>query len=110
MAQWAGQFTGLTHETKVQDAEESLRKAVQTHAQSPTPDKATQAIQQLAERVLKTRLKALHARIAALSEPGKHRASPETLEHLRQQETQLLDGGVAPILKEFGIPSAMRDS
>ena len=110
MAQWAGQFSGLTHETKVQDAEESLRRAVQAHVQSPESDKTVKAIHQLAERVLKTRLKALHARIAALSEPGKNRASPETLEHLRQREAQILDGGVAAILKEFGVPPALTDS
>jgi hypothetical protein len=67
MAQWRGQFTWLTHQTKLEDAEAVLRRAVVAFRGAPPADVAAKAkaVRQVAERVLNLRLKLLKARRAA---------------------------------------------
>jgi hypothetical protein len=72
MAQWTGQFSGSTHETKVQDIQNSLRQAIKILEAASEVDRAgkLKSIRRLSERLLAARLKALRARISALTEPG----------------------------------------
>ena len=99
MAQWLGMYSGLTHATKVQDIEVSLRKAVTAFAAASELERAEKAkgVRKLSEQLLAARLKALHARLSALTEPG----SNVPVTGLRQQERELHKHGVDGILKEF---------
>ncbi|MBN9693945.1 MAG: hypothetical protein J0M24_27190 [Verrucomicrobia bacterium] len=102
MAQWTGQFSGLTHNTKVRDTEASLRRAVAAAAQA-SPEvryRKVRPMHALAERLLAVRLKAVRARIAALTEPGKRRS--DEVGGLEEKERQILAGGIEAILREFG--------
>jgi hypothetical protein len=105
VAQWRAQFSGLTHASKVADAEDTLRAAVAAfRAAGPeaAPAKA-KAVRRLAARLLTIRLKVLKALCAAavpVNQP-----SPR-FERLRQQEATVRAAGVAAILAEFGAPDA----
>jgi hypothetical protein len=105
MAQWTGQFSGFTHETKVQDIERSLRQAIQSFKAASEPGRAgkLKAVRQLSERLLAARRKALRARISALTEPGSKSLVGEQALHLRTREQELQAQGVDEILREFGI-------
>ena len=106
MAQWSGQFLGFTHDTKVQDAEDSLRSAVQTINLMPEAERTEKMknnIRSLAERVLAVRLKALRARVSSLTEPGGKSLDAEQASHLRARVDEVQAGGVKAILKEFGV-------
>jgi len=105
MAQWTGFHSGLTHDTKVQDTEISLRQAVEPFRALPEAERAgkMKVIRKLAERLLAVRLKALRARIAVLTEPGSKRLDDKQASHLRAREQELEAHGVDEILREFGI-------
>lgn len=107
MAQWSGQYTGLTHATRVDDAEASLRHAVEVLRAARTEDREKQAkiVHALARRVLSARSRHIKARLVAAHQV----ASAETLEkradeidHLRQKAAECSERGVAGILAEFG--------
>ncbi len=100
------QFTGATHDTKVQDVEESFQSAVEALADADDEARADKlkAIEQLAGRLLKARLKAIGAKISALSEPGMEIKAAKRLPGLETRRQQLLDQGVEGILREFNIP------
>lgn len=112
MAQWIGQYSGLTHETKVQDLETSLRKTVAACATAPEAERESRgkAVEHLAGRLLAARLKAIRARLSALREPGQKRASEDQLKQLQTCEQELLAQGVAGILKEFHFHEANKDA
>jgi len=105
MAQWVKQYRGLTHETKVEDIENSLRQAVETLKALPEAERPEKlrAIQRLAERLLATRLKALRARSSALTEPGRKSLDDEQTARLRARRQGLQAQGVDGILNEFGL-------
>jgi hypothetical protein len=98
MAQWRGQFTGLTHETKLADAEATLRTAVAAfRAAAPAKSKAkAKAVRQLAERVLRLRLKLLKA-----SRNRRQPMNSNSAEQSKGPERAVLEAGVAAILTEF---------
>ena len=100
MAQWIGQYSGLTHETKVQDLEESLRKAIKafyTVSESERKSKL-KAVLHISERLLVTRSKVLRTRISALDPRQSTNGNK-----LWVREQNLHAQGVAGILKEFGF-------
>jgi primosomal protein N'' len=105
MAQWAGQFSGFTHETKVQDVEHSLRQAITTYRALSEAERTgkLKAIQHLAERLLAVRLKALRARISALTEPGSKTLDDTKAAHLRTREQELEAQSADDILREFEL-------
>ena len=105
MAQWTGQFSGHTHESKVQDIEDSLRLAIQTYRTASEAERTSQlkAIRHLAERLLAARLKALRASISAITEPGSKRLDDTKASHLRAREHGLQAQSVDDILREYGI-------
>ena len=63
MAQWHGQFSGLTHGTKLADAEATFRTALASFraATSAESNKKAEAVRRLAARVLRLRVKLLKA-------------------------------------------------
>jgi hypothetical protein len=105
MAQWTGQFGGLTHETKVQDIEQSLRQAIKTFEAASEAERTgkLKAIQHLSERLLAARLKALRARISALIQPGSERLDERQTAHLQARKQELEAQSADDILKEFGF-------
>ena len=106
MAQWTGQFSGMTHETKVRDIEESLRQAIDalTKASEADRDKKAKAVRHLSERLLAARLKALRARISVLTEAKNKRASGTQVMRLRMREQELDAQGISGIFREFRVP------
>jgi len=104
MAQWQGQYSGFTHETKVQDLEDSLRRAIKSASEAGPVDRdrKLKAMWHVAERVLSSRLKALRARESALTEPG--RESEKTVVKLEERKIRLEQTGVIGILMEFDVP------
>jgi hypothetical protein len=105
MAQWNGQFSGSTHDTKVEDVEFSLRQAVTAFDAALGAERESKAttVRSLAGRLLKVRLKALRAKRSALSEPGRKTASGRQIAQMHAQEQQLGTEGVAAILREFNF-------
>lgn len=105
MAQWTGQFRGHTHKTKVQDIEDSLLLAIQTYRTTAEAERSgkLKAICHLAERLLAARLKALRARLSALSEPGSKSLDDTEAAQLRTREQELQAQSVEDILREFEL-------
>jgi hypothetical protein len=105
MAQWTGAYSGLTHETKVQDIEHSLRQAITTFKALPEVEQAgkLKAIRHLAERLHAVRLKALRARISALTEPGSKSLDDTKAAHLRKRGQELKAQSADDILREFEL-------
>ena len=105
MAKWAGQFSGFTHDTKVQDIEHSLRQAIKTFQALPEVERASKLndIRHLSERLLAVRLKALRARISALTEPGSKTLDDTKAAHLRTREQELQAQSADDILREFEL-------
>jgi hypothetical protein len=112
VAQWLGQFSGMTHETRVQDLEAALRHAVAAF-RTTTPlserEKKAKDVRNLARRVLSARLRLLKSRIARGQEPrttGKPSGWSDGIDALRARETKVRDEGVSGILAEFGAQDA----
>lgn len=108
MAQWLGQLTGLTHRTKLTDAEASLRTAVASFRAAPPaemPAKA-RAVRRLATRVLTLRVKWLKARRNGYGPVDEASAFAEGL---KEPERAVLAAGVAGILAEFAATDAARE-
>src|SRR5579875_1417302 len=63
VAQWVGQFSGLTHATRVKALEGSLRKTTQSLMTAAGEERRKQerTVRKLAARVLAARLRALRA-------------------------------------------------
>ncbi|HTN76114.1 MAG TPA: hypothetical protein VL096_12735 [Pirellulaceae bacterium] len=100
MAQWLGQFSGDTHATKVAGLESALRVAIDAMV-GATPadvrDKKTLAVRKLAERLLAARLRLYRSRIPDLNTRG------ISVTRLTAKVAEAEAGGVALILKEFGV-------
>ena len=109
MAQWLGQFSGLTHETRVQDAEDALKHVVQAFRNASAPheqEKKAKNIRHLAGRLLQARIRLFKARLSRASEPrmaGLPSPWSDGIDHLREQENAARAGGVQAILIEFGV-------
>lgn len=118
MAQRMGQFSGHTHETKVEDAEGSLRRAVEAFRSagtSPDREKQAKAIHRLAGRLMTARLKSAKARIAAATDaqPGAALSGRAgEIASLERKYAAMCEGGLDAILREFGaqdVPLARRE-
>jgi hypothetical protein len=109
VAQWLGQFSGHTHATKVEDAEEALRHAVAAFraAGAGDRDRKAKSVRTLSARLLSARLKLLKARLAALEPVAEGREqSADGIEALRAREAQTRADEVNGILAEFGALDA----
>jgi hypothetical protein len=105
VAQWLGQFSGHTHASKVEDAEEALRQAVAVFRAAGLNDRGRKArsVRGLADRLLAARLKLLKARLAALEPVAQGREqNADGIARLRAREAQTRADGVNGILAEFG--------
>jgi len=105
MAQWMKQFSGHTHETKIQDIEVSLQKAVKALESTFGNERKrkTKAVRHLAERLQRSRLKMLRARISALTETMQPEELSKRIKQLKLKEHKLIEQGVAGILREFHV-------
>ncbi len=106
MAQWAWQFSGLSHATKVDDTEYMLRHAVNVFKSASDDEKGKKAksVKKLAIKVLNARLKLVKAKRSEI-EPVKSEdwaARKIQVEHLIEVESRLTSEGVNGILAEFG--------
>ena len=101
MAQWARQYSGNTHGTRVEDAEIKLREAIASFRGVTVADvqaKRFAAVRRAANRVLQARLRFFKARIAA------GRTSPTAaLTKSHEKQRVALAAGVSGILREFGV-------
>lgn len=104
MAQWAHQFSGLTHETKVQDCEMIIQRAVEKWKQDGRRTAAPHHFITLAERLIAARRKAMRARLAKLREPLTIELSQHEIENAEARLAALEDRGVSAIFREFGVP------
>ena len=105
MAQWMGQFTGRTHESKVKEIEESLSKAIEAFraADESSREAKQKSVMKLCERLLSARHKAIKARISKLSETRSLDNDSKKTQNLVEREQKLTEGGVEEILIEFKI-------
>lgn len=108
MAQWSGQFSGFTHETKVQDVEASLRQAILSFNTAPKAEREnkSKAVHHLSERLVAVRLKALRARLSALRKSTFRKTGQKgsaNLENLQARQQEIQTQGAAGILKEFNF-------
>lgn len=104
MAQWRGQFSGLTHRTKLEDAEATLRVAVEALRRAPLThrEKKAKAVRHLVGRVLDLRLKRLRAMRNRFPVAGGDLEMSRLLESERLVEA----AGLCGILSEFGASDA----
>jgi hypothetical protein len=107
MAQWAWQYSGLSHATKVDDNEQLLHHAVEVFKAAKDEEKSKKAksVKKLAAKVLNARLKMIKAKRSDV-EPVKSEDWAESriqVEHLGELESRLTSGGVGGILAEFGV-------
>jgi hypothetical protein len=110
MAQWLGQFSGHTHETKVEDAEALLRHAIEVfRAEGSHPDyeKKAKALRRLAQRLLTARLKLVKAQLAAATDVQSGVALAQRAKQIAGLERKyeaMRQKDVVAILREFGLP------
>ena len=112
MAQRIGYGSGHDHVTRVRDAEESLRQALEALRASGPGDERTKrakAVRRLAERVLWARLR-MKVRIAAAREAQMGGATVERSQEiasLQDRAEVIRGGGLSAILAEFGAQDAV---
>ena len=112
MAQWRGQFSGYTHETLVEDYEESLWEMVNACKALPLEEeraKRLPALRAAAQRVLHARVKRLSARLAvARSKVLRAEDRPthgREVTSLERRLAALQQANPETILAEFGMKS-----
>ena len=110
MAQWTGQYTGRTHETKVARIEYTMKTAVESLRAASKDEHGVKydAVVKVAERLLTARLKMLGARIERLTEARSPDQYPSQTTRLIEREAATIDGGIDAILAEFGITPKIR--
>ena len=108
MAQWIGYLSWHDHVTRVRDAEDSLRQAIEASRAPGDEDerrRRAKAVKRLAERVIWARLRMLKVRIATAKEAqmgGATRERIEELASLQHRAEAIRVGGLRAILAEFG--------
>jgi hypothetical protein len=100
VAQWGGQFNGLSHQSKLADAEATLRAAVVALRAAAPAEAASKAkaVRRLAARVLNLRVKMLKARRNAY---GPVDNTSAWAQRLQEPERAVLAAGVSGILAGF---------
>lgn len=99
MAQWMGQFSGRTHESRVKDAEVNLRRGIDSGHEPKN-------VSSLAEKLLAARVRQRKARLSRMRELTTGDSPEEKAQAIVSIEQNLREieaGGVAAILREFGI-------
>ena len=107
MAQWIGQFSGRTHESRVVDAEVTLRHAIGTLSTSgpETISQARRNVLKLAEKLLSTRIRQRKARLSQQRERlgAPNEADAQVLASMERGIAELQRAGFGTILKEFDV-------
>jgi len=105
MAQWMGQFTGRTHESKVKELERTLEKAIEAlkEASSDNFNAKRKSVLKVSARLLAARHKAIKARISKISETRSLENDSSKTRNLIQREKEINTNGVEMILKEYEI-------
>lgn len=112
MAQWAGGFSGNTHVSAIEDAEELLRHAATVFLLEADPEKRRKKaknVRSLAKRLLRTRVRFLKALISERHDPREEVMSTRIQEttSLKQRLANTEDEGIAGILREFSASEAL---
>jgi hypothetical protein len=110
LAQWAGQYSGRTHDSRVEEAERALSHAMEALRAASANDypKALKSAMGLADRVLSARFRRLKALLSAADIPTEEARldASKRVASLTFQLTQLQSLGVSGILAEFGLRGA----
>ena len=107
MAQWQGQFSGRTHETRVREVEATLRRtvsALREESSAEVQERLKKQVRNLAKRLLTARLHLLKSRVGKASEQrmtGAPSAWADGIATLRAKEAQTRQEGINGILREF---------
>jgi hypothetical protein len=113
MAQWLRQYSGHTHETRVEDLEAALRKAVHAFRMTgsePERRKKAKSVLRLAKRLLSARRRVRRAWLGAaprVASEGALAQEGEEIESLPEREAAAIEQGVLEILAEFDARDAM---
>lgn len=109
MAQWMGQFTGRTHESKIKDIEETLSIAIEALKVGDKENllQKQKSVIRLCERLLYARLKTLNARISKLSETQSLDNDFKKTQNLIKREKEMREKGVNGIFVEFKIQNLL---
>ena len=108
MAQWWGQYSGNSHQTKVDDLEEILQHAVIVFHNSDSDlerNSKKKNLCKLAKKLYNARLKLLRAKLDE-AQPvieGDLETQSSRIEALRTQEAKVKSEGINGIFVEFGI-------
>jgi len=110
LAQWIRQFTGNTHETKVEDIESSLTKAIEQLRSVADKEmgKWRKSVFHLAERLLAARIKMMKVRISNLKPLASPKDESKKLNNLEDRKQRLEEEGLQGIFIEFGIEDLMK--
>jgi len=107
VAQWKGQYSGRTHESRVADVEASLRVAVEALRTATEKDRKNKArsARLLAERVLLARIRQIKARRSEYAEraAGGLSQAQDAVASMSHRLQELETAGVFGILREFGV-------
>ncbi len=105
MAQWMGQFSGRTHESKIKDIEETLLNAIESLkvADETNINTKRKSVIKLCERLMSARHKALKARISKISETRSLESDSNKTQNLIKREKELGVNGIAGIFAEYKI-------
>jgi hypothetical protein len=110
MAQWSRQFSGHTHQTRVEDCEEALRGAGNSfrEASAATSLEKARNVRDLAQRLLSARRHLLKSRLLDADGASADRADRRAAEiaSLRTRLETLDRGGIDGILEEFSLEDA----
>lgn len=108
MAQWNGQYTGNTHQTKVVDLVKMFKNSIAAfrNADSDVELKSKKKnLFKLAEKLLNARLKLLNAKLYDVNPVIEDKVEIQSshLENLRRQLEKVESEGVNGIFVEFGV-------
>jgi len=110
MAQWMGQFSGRTHESKIKDIEETLLTAIESlkSADETNIDTKRKTVIKLCERLMSARHKALKARISKISETLSLKGDSKNIQNLIEREKKSKENGIAGIFAEYKIQDLVK--
>ena len=108
MAQWLGQFTGLTHKTKAKDCEKLLRAAILAAAGAEKEQANGNKIRSIAKRLVSARRHLLKSQLMELEgcSADKTATNSVKISSLQARLEDLDEKGVSGILGEFGFTQA----
>lgn len=101
MAQWTGQYSGKTHQSKVLDREEQLRHAIEVFRSKQSQTEAqmqAKKVFRLADKLLSARVRAMKA---CLNARGPRSPDNRIANEAEAKIERVVEGGILPLLREF---------